>query len=298
MTRSYMAEHDTLAQRLGIILTKLNSGQHLSISSLAEEFNVSERTIQRDLNVRLAYLPLQREGQHYSLDPTYFGRSNTSALFRLCEQVGATALFPDNHQVLLSQWLAPSASPIFLLSGFNPGKDASHNRSLQLLAKAITAGRHIRIQRLGGLAAVVIAPYLLINHKGHWHLAGISNDALIIEPIANITHAEELAETFTQQENVIAQLKRMVADESLPMVEVILKAAACIAHNFLHRIVLPQQVMVKKLDDGSLLLSSHVIDVMQLLPTIKSYLPHLLVISPSTLQAQLKHEVQMLLSQL
>lgn len=65
-----MAEHDTLAQRLGIILTKFHSGQRLSISSLAEEFNVSERTIQRDLNVRLAYLPLQRQGQHYSLDPT------------------------------------------------------------------------------------------------------------------------------------------------------------------------------------------------------------------------------------
>ncbi|WP_250548327.1 HTH domain-containing protein [Pseudomonas hormoni] len=120
-----MAEHDTLAQRLGIILTKFNNGQRLSISSLAEEFNVSERTIQRDLNVRLAYLPLQREGQHYSLDPTYFGRSNTSALFRLWEQVGATALFPDNHPALISQWLGPTASPVFLLSGFNLGSRAS-----------------------------------------------------------------------------------------------------------------------------------------------------------------------------
>lgn len=113
-----------------------------------------------------------------------------------------------------------------------------------------------------------------------------------------MTHIEELAETFKQQEGVIAQLKRMVADESMPMTEVILKAAACIAHNFLHRIVLPQQVMLKELDDGSLLLSSHVIDVMQLLPTIKAYLPHLLVISPASLQAQLKRDVKILLSQL
>ena len=78
-----MAEHDTLAQRLGIILTKLNGGQRLSINALAEEFNVSERTIQRDLNVRLAYLPLQREGQHYSLDPSYFGRSKDRKSTRL-----------------------------------------------------------------------------------------------------------------------------------------------------------------------------------------------------------------------
>ncbi len=59
----WMAEHDTLAQRLGVILTKLNNGQRLVISELAHEFNVSARTIQRDLNVRLAYLPLEREGQ-------------------------------------------------------------------------------------------------------------------------------------------------------------------------------------------------------------------------------------------
>lgn len=293
-----MAEHDTLAQRLGIILTKLNNGQRLSISSLAEEFNVSERTIQRDLNVRLAYLPLQREGQHYSLDPTYFGRSNTSALFRVCEQVGATALFPDNHPALLSQWLAPSGSPVFLLSGFNLDSENLHHQHLKPLAKAITNCCLTSIQRQGNLATVVIAPYLLINHKGHWHLAGISNDALIIEPIANMTHVEQLAVTFTQQEGVIAQLKRMVSDESMPVTEVILKAAACIAHNFLHRIVLPQQVMLKELDDGSLLLSSHVIDVVQLLPTIKAYLPHLMVISPPTLQAQLKRDVKILLSQL
>jgi hypothetical protein len=268
-----MAEHDTLAQRLGIILTKLNSGQRLSISSLAEDFNVSERTIQQDLNVRLAYLPLQRQGQHYSLDPTYFGRSNTSALFRLCEQVGATALFPNNQPALINLWLAPSGSPVFLLSGFNLDKETLHHHHLKPLAKAIINGCHASIQRLGGLETVVIAPYLLINHKGHWHLAGISNDALIIEPIANMTHVEELAETFTQQDGVIAQLKRMVADESMPMIEVILKAAACIAHNFLHRIVLPHQVMLKELDDGSRLLSSHVIDVMQLLPTDDKSLP-------------------------
>ncbi|UYB73081.1 DeoR family transcriptional regulator [Aeromonas veronii] len=59
----WMAEHDTLAQRLGVILTKLNNGQRLVISELAHEFNVSARTIQRDLNVRLAYLPLERDGQ-------------------------------------------------------------------------------------------------------------------------------------------------------------------------------------------------------------------------------------------
>lgn len=74
-----MEEHDKLAQRLGMILTKLNAGEHLQIASLAQEFNVSERTIQRDLNKRLSYLPLEREGQVYWLAPNYLGKNTTAS---------------------------------------------------------------------------------------------------------------------------------------------------------------------------------------------------------------------------
>ena len=41
--------HDTLALRLSLILTKLNSGESFSAKELAEEFNVNIRTIQRDI---------------------------------------------------------------------------------------------------------------------------------------------------------------------------------------------------------------------------------------------------------
>jgi predicted DNA-binding transcriptional regulator YafY len=42
--------YDTIATRLGIILNKLNSGERFSVDELAQEFNVSKRTIQRDIN--------------------------------------------------------------------------------------------------------------------------------------------------------------------------------------------------------------------------------------------------------
>lgn len=54
MTRG---QHDTIAYRLSQILIKLNQGDHLDPSGLAEEFGTHVRTIQRDLKVRLAYLP-------------------------------------------------------------------------------------------------------------------------------------------------------------------------------------------------------------------------------------------------
>ena len=52
--------HDTLVYRLAQILVKLNQGEKLDPLTLADEFGVNLRTIQRDLNVRFAYLPLQK----------------------------------------------------------------------------------------------------------------------------------------------------------------------------------------------------------------------------------------------
>ena len=53
--------HDTLVYRLAQMLMKLNQGEKLSPQALADEFGVNLRTIQRDLNVRFAYLPLEKK---------------------------------------------------------------------------------------------------------------------------------------------------------------------------------------------------------------------------------------------
>lgn len=54
-----MSSHDTLVRRLSEMLFKLNQGERLDPAALAEEFGVNIRTIQRDLNERFAYLPLE-----------------------------------------------------------------------------------------------------------------------------------------------------------------------------------------------------------------------------------------------
>lgn len=65
-----MKEHDKLAKRLGIILTRLNTGEKLHLDDLSREFGVARRTLNRDFNERLNYLPIQRDGACYSLDPS------------------------------------------------------------------------------------------------------------------------------------------------------------------------------------------------------------------------------------
>ena len=293
-----MAEHDTLAQRLGVILTKLNHGQRLVISELAHEFNVSPRTIQRDLNVRLAYLPLEREGQTYWLDPSYFGRASTPAILRLCEQVGAKALFPDDHDALLKQWLNPNGSPVFVLSGFQLDEDDSHHQWLKPLAKAISQQLKARLTWVGEQTEQEVEPYRLVNKRGRWYLAGVSTEAPFIEPLSRISliRLTEAAATIAEPQQQI--LQRLIEQEAIPSHEVVIKAASPIAHEFKLRNILPEQSLIRELEDGSILLASRVFDGAQLLPVIKTYLPHLEVISPAGIQALVKRDLKTLLSRM
>jgi len=59
---------DEIAKRLIIILTRLNNGEQLSITGLADDFNhISTRTIQRDFNERLISFPLDRNKKKWKM---------------------------------------------------------------------------------------------------------------------------------------------------------------------------------------------------------------------------------------
>ncbi|BBJ61656.1 DeoR family transcriptional regulator [Enterobacter asburiae] len=69
-----MDRHDKLGYRLGLILTRLNNGESLTVRGLADDINVCEKTIRRDLTERLAYLNLLRQGKQYRLPKGILGQ--------------------------------------------------------------------------------------------------------------------------------------------------------------------------------------------------------------------------------
>ena len=66
--------NDKLSIRLTQILLKLNSGEILSLDDLALEFNVSKRTIQRDINERFSYLPLIKKDGYIRIEEYCLGK--------------------------------------------------------------------------------------------------------------------------------------------------------------------------------------------------------------------------------
>ncbi|MFZ7156605.1 hypothetical protein ACLS0M_07785 [Avibacterium avium] len=63
MTKS--SRTNQLAQRISALLVDLNMGKRVDINQLAERFEVSIRTLQRDINERLDFLPWEELGPRF-----------------------------------------------------------------------------------------------------------------------------------------------------------------------------------------------------------------------------------------
>ena len=61
------SRHDRLAVRLSLIISRLMTGESLSLKTLSDEFGVTERTLQRDFHQRLVHLDLEYRNGRYSL---------------------------------------------------------------------------------------------------------------------------------------------------------------------------------------------------------------------------------------
>ena len=105
-----MKNHDKIATRLAQILNKLNSGERFSVEELVEEFCVTSRTIQRDLNERLSYLPLKKENNLYYLEEYYLGKLNFEDIKNFAILSGVRDLFPSLKEDFLKNVLDATIS--------------------------------------------------------------------------------------------------------------------------------------------------------------------------------------------
>ena len=93
-TRNHKLEHDKLATRLSLIIYKLNQGERLTIESLANEFGVSKRTIERDI-ARFSYFDIKKEGKEFFLDELAVGKLNFDDIKNFAIFSGIKSLFPS-----------------------------------------------------------------------------------------------------------------------------------------------------------------------------------------------------------
>ncbi len=287
--------HDTLVYRLAQMLVKLNQGEKLDPRSLAEEFAVNLRTIQRDLNVRFAYLPLQKTEGLYHLDPTFLGKLTTRDVERFASLAGVRGLFPSLSDDFLRDIFDTRMQSALLVKGHNYEDIAGKEALFRQLEQAIVARRHVAIKYRkedGSKNYESLAPYKLVNHKGIWYLAARDGDKLKTFAFTRIENLRILDSHFAPDASID---KVLVEEEGIwfgeEKKEIVLKIAKEVAGYFKRRRLIANQVIEKELEDGGLIVSAKVGHPNQVLPIVRYWIPHIRIISPEGLQAEMEREL-------
>lgn len=285
------SHHETLVYRLSQILVKLNQGLKLDPKALADEFKVNLRTIQRDLNERFAYLPLEKVDGHYRLDPTFLGKLSTKDIERFASLAGVRGLFPSLSDDFLRDIFDDRMQGALLVKGHNYEDLRGKEKLFGALEKAIYDRKQVSFDyaKEGSLKAYAgIAPYKLINHKGIWYLTALDADKLKSFSFSKIQHLKILDTGFEWDANLDSKIS---TDDGIwhsdTQREVVLKASPEVAGYFKRRKLIANQVIEKELSDGSLIISAKVSHDNQILPIVRYWIPSLTIISPDSLQAEM-----------
>jgi predicted DNA-binding transcriptional regulator YafY len=287
--------HDTIAYRLAQILVKLNQGEKLSPQALANEFGVTLRTIQRDLNNRFAYLPLQKNTGLYHLDPTFLGKLSIKDIERFAALAGIHGLFPSLLDDFLRDIFDASIQSTLLVKGHHYENLAGKNTQFSQLKKAIIHRQKISFNYVkpGGVKTyLLVSPYKLINSKGIWYLAALDNERLKTFSFSKIEQLESLDLRFSWDAKIDEQLAN---DESVWLSKekqkITIEVGSEIAAYFKRRQLIANQVIENELPDGTLIISTLVGHENQILPIVRYWIPHIRIISPLSLQIDMEKKL-------
>lgn len=284
--------HDTLVYRLAQMLVKLNQGEKLDPYALADEFGVNLRTIQRDLNQRFAYLPLQKSEGRYHLDPTFLGKLSSKDIDRFAGLAGVRGLFPSLNDDFLRDIFDTRVQGALLVKGHHYENLTGKEQQFRDIERAIVDRHQVAFnyQKAEGVKQyIAVSPYKLVNHKGIWYLAGLDEEKLKTFSFSKIGSLQVLESGFTWSKNIDT---RLAEEDGIWLAEqpqeVVLKIDRGVAGYFKRRKLIANQVIEKELADGGLLLSAKVGHPDQILPVIRYWLPHIRVISPESWQRELE----------
>jgi predicted DNA-binding transcriptional regulator YafY len=290
-------EHDTLAKRLGLILTRLNMGERLTLANLSMEFNVTQRTLQRDFNERLNYLPIEREGSTYFIDVRYLGRQGKQDIKPILKMLGLSSIFPSFDALSFTRLNDNQVAP-FLFRELKIEDVSSYEETFKLVTSAIQNNQVIRFCYKQKTYRDV-SPYRLVNDRGWWYLAAIHNETLKSYKVAQVSKVDVASQHFKRRKEVDDH----VIDGSMiwltdSPIEVVLRIDTSIASHFRSTNILPEQKLLKILDDDSLLVTSTITNQNQIIPILKYWLPDIEILSPVELKQSLLYELQFSIDQL
>lgn len=294
---SSVSKGEKLAQRLSQILARLHQGDAVYKHQLAQDFQVDVRTIERDLGERLRGIVERSADGQWQL--THTARSSIPAkhLHGYARMSGTETLFPDNSLRYLLEQLHRSEQQRTTHVQAIAQEDLRPRAQEFLQLQTAIEQKHTCSFSYKGKQRKV-QPYKLIHKNGVWYLAAEEGEKLknfsvgLIENLL-VDQRSLFVPKRSHKEYIDAKDDVWFTDETT---EVLLRVAPEVAHYFIRRQLLPHQQQRQDLD-GSLLVTTHINHIDQLLPVVRYWLPHVRIIKPVAWHEKLKAALQEALAQ-
>ena len=292
------AKTSRVIQRLFEILGRLQTGELLSVKALAEEYEVSEKTIQRDFNEKLVnHFPIEQvQNRKWKIKKGYAIDINNSMedklILNLLETmaINTGGVFASKAQKLLSKIKNHHENTIFTKLNIEEIEVKDFN-TVMLLETSIkerniidfiyNEKHHIDVQALK-----------IVNFEGFWYLIGIEQEILKKYYFKNIRNVIVTTKQFDVDTEITELLENSISiwfQKDTDKIEVQLFADKLAAKYFKRR-PLPTQKIISEANN-SLEFTINITHEMEIIPIIKYWMPHLHVITPHSIKETINSDI-------
>ena len=299
--------YDKKIFRLVAILNKLNSNKTVLSHDLAVEFNVSIRSIQRDLELlNMAGFPLMmpEKGVYsftegFSLKKSMITNEEASLLAFLYDIVRSRGKeFEDSFHDILEKVLyydGQSAYYAKLPHGIKLSEKTPFIKELEASIKNLKQLEIVYLAK-GGEVYFKVHPLKIVFFDGFWYLLckKHSGRPILKLRVDKILKLKTLDASFTFPNNIKTMLDKSVNAwlSEKRDIKVVLKIDKEVAAYFKKKLYFPCQKILKEEKDGSIVIECSASQHMEVRPTILCWMPHIRVLEPESLKNEIRKIVQ------
>ena len=297
---AYKHDYDTKLFRRTQIIAKLYNGAKLTHKELAEEFNVSTKTIQRDFIALVTMYPIYKDGHSWKLEDGYEFEEQLSIqddlTLKLLLQASKSfdKSFQTSSSKLLSRISENISSPIYTKIEL---EDISHKlNEIHLIESAINNSTQITFNYLkdDDYFTMTIDPYKIVNFDSFWYLVGKRKGNLRRYYLQNVFDVEVEDTTFRKSKKIEELINNAINiwfDENNSF-EVKLLIDKSISKYFQRKPISNTQRYIGHDEDDNMIVTLQATHENEIFPIIKYWLPNIKILEPKEMNEKIKKDIQ------
>ena len=298
-------EYDKAMYRLTTIICRLNVGEALDVRDLAEEFGVSLRTIQKDLNERLSHLPIERrreDGRYRFIDGYRLRGTGEPDAILVADLLAAMIrnVNPEYSKIADHFLRGRSFSTSCFLFHLDIEDISAHGDAFRLLNQAVALRQQVSFTYLNNRdesREYTVHPYRLANLRGFWYLLAwdLAADRLksfifkkISSPVIHPGSYRADPKVLEELENISAEIfSPWVSDECRTVrLKITGRARVYLERNP------PSSLTIESREPEHLLASMTYYSDSEVLILVKQWLPDIFILDQERLAEKLKSDLE------